>query len=218
MCVCVCSVGELMLGMWGAVKEYSDGTNACVACAGREHALADDMSVKVIGVDPATWGLTYVLLDSVTQRVLRVGEVCCQDLDQTATHRLSLLTAALDRLSTVFDDVRCVYVEQQPQHSGKAKQIAHWVGAFCAARGVRVRYVQPRDKYTGRFHCVDMSSLSGATAYMRKKQARLWMERELVSAIEEGTVIDVERSTMADVGDAVAIAAAGYALDLASSN
>lgn len=171
------------------------------------------MSVKVIGVDPATWGLTYVLLDAVTQRLLRVGEVCCQDSDQTATHRLMLLTGKLDKLCTVFDDVSCVYIEQQPQHSGKAKQVAHWVGAFCASRGVRVRYVQPKEKYTGRFHCVDMSTLSGHTAYMRKKQARLWMERELPSTLADGAVVQVERSTMADVGDAVAIAAAGCALD-----
>ena len=176
------------------------------------------MSLRVVGVDPACWGLTYVLLDSVTERVLRVGEVCCQDADQTATHRLSILASQLDKLSSVFFDVACVYVEQQPQQSGKAKQIAHWVGAFCASRGVRVRYVQPKEKYTGRFHCVDMDSLAGATAYTRKKQARLWMERELPSALAEGAIVDVSRSTMAGVADAVAIAAAGRALDLASSS
>ena len=172
--------------------------------------------MKIVGVDPATWGLTYVLLDSVTERLLHVGEICCQDADQTATHRLGLLAGKLDRLSSVFDDVECVYVEQQPRHSGKAKQVAHWVGGFCAARGVRVRYVQPKEKYTGRFNCVDMSSLSGATAYTRKKQARLWMERELPSSLAEGARVEVERSTMADVGDAVAIAAAGRALDLSA--
>lgn len=175
----------------------------------------------IVGIDPANWGFTYVFVQACTHQARRVGEVVCQtSVNQSATSRLRTLASSMERLKPAFDSVTAVYVEQQPR-SGKAKQVANWIAAFCLAKGLRVRFIQPSEKYTGLF--LDMSSLSDETAYRKRaKRAREWMERELQELQElqdlqitrgDDPLVTTERSTLNDVADAAAIAVAGWALD-----
>ena len=163
-----------------------------------------------IGVDAATWGITYVILEMPEQRIVKIGEVDVTARDQTATNRLKLLSQALQNEMENYTAFRGVYIEQQPQFSSRAKQMAHWTGAWFSSKGCDVRYVRAQDKYKGQFDCFDMGRLTGESAYKRKRAARLWMEKRLPLAVEEGAVIKVNRSRMADVGDCVAIAISGY--------